>query len=179
MEKTRITGQIALAFVLLAPNMLLAQTTTTRTTTGVTIQHNDPNNEVLCRIPGTEYLPQCQARAATNTAAQNHHDDRVTPFNSQNVDRGTIRDYRPLNIIDIPVQFVKPDWPPFWMRVCRPVDATRGPNDYVTPISASSDGAAPAQINDRGCTYVPFTKSLILTTAYGSHEVEYQFLGRN
>ena len=179
MNRVKIIASTCVIILLCATNTASAQTTTTRTTGGFTVQHNDPNNEVLCRIPGTEYLPQCQARAANNPPAQNHHDERVTPFNSQNVDRGTVRDYRPLSIIDIPVQFVKPDWPPFWMRVCRPVDATRGPNDYVTPISASSDGGAPAQINDRGCTYVPFTKSLTLTTSYGSHDVEYQFLGRN
>jgi len=168
----------AICFIF-ASNVTFAQTTTTRTSGGYTVQHNDPNNEVLCRIPGTEYLPQCQARAATNTAAQNHHDERVNPFNSQNVDRGTIRDYQPLKIIDIPAQFVKPDWPPYWMRICRPVDPSRGASDYVTPISASIDGAAPTQINDRGCTYVPFTKSIVLSTNYGSHEIEYQFLGRS
>lgn len=183
MNRVKIIASTCVIILLCATNTASAQTTTTRTTGGFTVQHNDPNNEVLCRIPGTEYLPQCQAIAANYAArqsdSQNPQNERATHFNSQNVDQGTVRDYRPLKIIEIPDQFVKPDWPPYWMRICRPVDPSRGPSDYVTPISAASDGGTPTQINDRGCTYVPFTKNLILTTSYGSHEVEYQFLGRN
>ena len=112
--------------------------------------------------------------------AQNISQNGVgTGFNSQYVAHGIVEAIRPLKIIEIPDQFVNPNLPPYWIVVCRPIGSASNSNNYVQPIYSNVDRNTNKQINDRGCTYIPFTKSITLSTGAETHEIEYQFLGRS
>lgn len=129
----------------------------------------------LCFIPSH---PQAQ-NIFQNGQSNNPQQGYGGGFNSQFVARGIVEGPRPLNVIEIPDQFVNPNLPPYWVRVCRPDNPTGSSSAYVTPIYSNADRGGIRPINDRGCTFIPFTKSLVLSTGAGSHEVEYQFLGRS
>ena len=190
--KSKISlSALGFGLIFITPVCGIAQTTTTSSRT-FTIQHNDPNNEVLCRTPGRENLPQCQNRQSpelrdpfnNNNERRGGHNNREgerhsSSFYSPDSNKASVANYRKFNLINIPNNLVKPDLPPYWMKICRPWPSPERSNDYISSIDILIDNNPKIKINDRGCTFVPFTQSIVVSTISSIElEFEYQFLGR-
>ena len=190
MKKLFICGAVVLGFISSNSN---AQTTTR------SFQWGSGDPETLCRMPNTDQLPQCiELRNRQNSSGNStNYDARRDPFRSDpptnnlqrneqppfpNFDRpngqteeATIPSGVSFSITNMPETLARPEWPAFWVKVCR-----NGDNPPGGQVISYSDGfEAATNLLTCNCSYVAFKHSLrVKNDTTNPIKITYQFLGR-